>query len=102
MNFLACGPGSACCLQNEWDKIDVWVPVELGLLCSLGRKTWFCTGSSNQRRIAREGSNYRDVQICDSAMKVKDEVNPRTFRLSVDNTSEGRYFLFNEYFDPTV
>ena len=35
-------------------------------------------------------------------MKVEDKVHPSTFRLSVNNTSEGRYFLFNEYFDPTV
>ena len=35
-------------------------------------------------------------------MKVKDKVHPSTFNLSVNDTSEGRYFLFNKYFDPTV
>ena len=93
---------SASCLKNERDKIDVWVPVELGLLRSLGHKTLFCAGSRHQGRIAREGSNDRDVQIRDCAMKVKDKIHPSVFSLSVDNTSKGRYFLFNKYFDPTV
>ena len=35
-------------------------------------------------------------------MKVEDEIHPSTFNLSVDNTGEGRYFLFNKYFDTTV
>ena len=57
--------GSASCLKNERDKIDVRIPIKLGLLRSLGHKTWFCAGSSHQRRIAREGSNDRDIQIRD-------------------------------------
>ena len=56
---------STCCLENERDKIDVWIPVKLGLLRSLCHKTWFCAGSRNQGRIAREGSNDRDIQIRD-------------------------------------
>ena len=56
---------SASCLKSERDKIDVWVPVEFGLLRSLGHKTWFCAGSRHQGRIAREGGNDRDVQIRD-------------------------------------
>ena len=35
-------------------------------------------------------------------MKVKDKIHPSMFSLSVNDTSEGRYFLFNIYFDPTV
>ena len=35
-------------------------------------------------------------------MKVEDKVHPSVFSLSVNNTSKGRYFLFNKYFDPTV
>ena len=35
-------------------------------------------------------------------MKVKDKIHQGVFSLSVDNTSKGRYFLFNKYFDPTV
>ena len=46
---------STCCLKNERDQIDVWVPVKFGLLRSLGHKSWFCAGSRNQGRIAREG-----------------------------------------------
>ena len=56
---------STSCLKNERDKIDVWVPVELGLLRTLGHKSWFCASSRHQGRIAREGSNDRDVQIRD-------------------------------------
>ena len=33
---------SASCLKNERDQIDVRVPVEFGLLRSLGHKSWFC------------------------------------------------------------
>ena len=56
---------SACCLKDERDQVDVWVPVEFGLLRSFGHKSWFCAGSRHQGRIAREGSNDRDVQIRD-------------------------------------
>ena len=57
--------GSASCLKNERDKNDVWVPIELGLLRSLSHKSWFCAGSRHQGRIAREGSNDREIQIRD-------------------------------------
>ena len=56
---------SACCLKDERDQVDVWVPVEFGLLRSLGHKSWFCAGSRHQGRITREGSNDRDIQIRD-------------------------------------
>ena len=55
----------ACGLKNERNKIDVWVPVEFGLLRSLGHKSWFCAGSRHQGRTARERSNNRDIQIRD-------------------------------------
>ena len=35
-------------------------------------------------------------------MKVKDKIHPCVFSLSVNDTSKGRYFLFNKYFGPTV
>ena len=35
-------------------------------------------------------------------MKVKDKVHPSVFSLSVNDTSKGKYFLFNIYFDPAV
>lgn len=35
-------------------------------------------------------------------MKVEDEVHPSPFRLSVNDTSEARYFLFNKYFNTAV
>ena len=54
-----------CCLKDERDKIDVWVPVKFGLLRSLGHKSWFCAGSRDQGRTARERSNNRDIQIRD-------------------------------------
>ena len=52
-----------CGLDDEGNKIDVWVPVEFGLLRSLGHKSWFCAGSGHQGRTARAKSNDRDVQI---------------------------------------
>ena len=93
---------SACCLKNERDQIDVWVSVKFGLLRSLSGKSWFCAGGRHQGRIAREGGNDGDTQIRDRTVKVEDKVHPSVFSLSVNDTSKGRYFLFNEYFDPTV
>ena len=93
---------SASCLKNKRDQMDVWVPVKFGLLRSLGHKTWFCAGSRHQGRIAREGSNDGDMQIRDRTVTVEDKIHPSVFGLSIDHTSEGRYFLFNKYFDPTV
>ena len=67
---------SACCLKNERDQIDVWVPVKFGLLRSLGHKSRFGAGSRNQGRIAREGSNNRNIQIRDRTVKVEDKIHP--------------------------
>ena len=50
---------SACCLKDGRDKIDVWVPVEFGLLRSLGHKTWFCAGSRHQGQTDRHRHRHR-------------------------------------------
>ena len=69
---------------------------------SLGHVSWFCAGCRDQGRIAREGSNNGHIQIRDRTVKVKDKIHPSVFSLSVDNTGEGRYLLFNEYLNATV
>ena len=47
---------SASCLKNERDKIDVWVPVELGLLRSVGHKTWFCVAAATRDGLQENGA----------------------------------------------
>ena len=91
-----------CGLKDERNEVDVWIPVEFGLLRSLGHKSWFCAGCRNQGRIARKRSNNGGIQIRDGTIEVKDKIHPSMFSLSVDNTGEGKYFLFNEYLGPTV
>ena len=61
----------ACGLKNERDQIDVWVPVEFGLLRSLGHKSWFYAGSRNQRRTAREGSNNETSKYVTDPLRLK-------------------------------
>ena len=91
-----------CGLNDERNEVDVWIPVEFVLLRSLGHKSWFCAGSRDQGRIARERSNNRHIQIRDWTVKVKDKIHPSVFSLSIDNTGESRYLLFNEYLDATL
>ena len=62
----------------------------------------FCAGSRDQGRIAREGSNNRDIQIRDRTVEVKDKIHPSVFSLSVDNTGESSYLLFKEYLCDTL
>ena len=79
----------------------MWISVEF-VLFSLGHKSCFCAGCRDQGRIAREGSNNGDVQIRDRTVEVNDKIHPSVFSLSVDNTGESRYLLFNEYLDATM
>ena len=62
----------------------------------------FVLAAETQKRTARERSNDRDVQIRDRTVKVKDKIHLSVFSLSVDNTGESRYLLFNEYLCVTV
>ena len=50
----------------------------------------------------RERSNNGHIQIRDRTVEVKDNVHPSVFSLSVDNTGESKYFLFNEYLCATM
>ena len=47
-------------------------------------------------------SKNGDIQVCDRAVEVEDKIHARVLTLTVDNTGDGRYSLFNEYLGPTV
>ena len=47
MNFLAWCPGRPSGLEDERDKVDVWISVTFGLLSSLGHVTWAGAGCCN-------------------------------------------------------
>ena len=65
MNFLPCGARPACGLKNEGNKIDVWYLSNLVFSALLAICPWFCAGSRDQGRTARERSNNGDIQIRD-------------------------------------
>ena len=100
--FLGMWARPTCALEDERNEVDVWISVEFVLFRSFSQKSWFCAGSRHQGRIAREGSNDRDVQIRVWKVKVKDKIHPSVFSLSIDNTGESRYLVFNEYFGATM
>ena len=70
MNFLAWYPGAACGLQDEWDKVDVWISV---LLCSLGHVACAFAGCCNEGWAAGEWRDNGDIEVrggqrCSSAV----------------------------------
>ena len=91
-----------CRLEDEKNEVDVWISVKFVPFRSFGHKSWFCAGCCDQGRTAREGSNNGKIQIRDRTVKVKDKIHPSVFSLSVDNTGESKYLLFNEYLCATV
>ena len=82
---------SACGLKDERNEVDVWVLVEFVLLHSLGHESWFCAGSRDQGRTARERSNNGNIHIRDWTVKVKDKIHPSVFSLSMNNTGAVSY-----------
>ena len=50
---------SASCLKNERNKIDVWIPVEFGLLRSFGHISWFCAGCRPRTDCKRKEQQWR-------------------------------------------
>ena len=91
-----------CGLEDERNEVDVWISVKFVLFRSFGHESWFCAGCRDHGRIAREGSNNGHIQIHDRTVRVKDKSHPSVFSLSVDNTGESRYLLFNAYLCATV
>ena len=61
-----------CGLEDEGNEVDVWISVKFVLFRSL------------------------HIQVRDRTVEVKDKIHPSVFSLSVDNTGESRYLVFNE------
>ena len=102
MNFLACGTGRPVVSRMKGTRLICGYLSNLFFSALSGHKSWFCAGCRDQGRTARERSNNRDIQIRDRTVEVKDKIHPSLFSLSIDNTGESRYFLFNEYLDDTM
>ena len=104
--------GAASGLEDEWDKVDVWISVKFDLLRSLGHKSWFCAGCRDQGRTARERSNNGDIpgRVLAAAMRaglletgdtmatsryvvepivIENGVHARMFNLAIHHASEG-------------
>ena len=93
---------SACGLEYEGDEVNAWISIKFGFLSSLGHESWFCAGCSDEGRVAGEGSNNGDIQMCGRTIEVEDEIHARILTLTVHNTSKSRYILFNEYLGAAV
>ena len=80
---------AACGLQDERDKVDVWISVEFALLCSLGHVTWAGAGCCNEVWAAREWSDNGDIEVRGGTVLTKDKVHACMFHLAIHHTSEG-------------
>ena len=47
--------------------------------------------------LQEKGATMDTSKYVSEPLRLKDKINPSVFSLSVDNTGESRYLLFNEY-----
>ena len=52
--------------------------------------------------LQEKGATMETSKYVTEPLRLKTKIHPSMFSLSVDNTGESRYFLFNEYLGPTV
>ena len=93
---------AASSLQDERDKADVWISVKFGLFSSLSHVTWTGAGCSNEGRVAGKGGHNGNIQVRDGTVEVENKVHARMLPLSVHDTSEGWYRLFDEHLGTIV
>ena len=61
---------AACGLQDEGDKVDVWVPIKTDLLGSLGHVTRPGTGCGSEAWAGRERGGNDDIYVLGDAVLI--------------------------------
>ena len=86
MNFLAWAAGG---VQDERNKIDMWISVKFDLLRSLCHVAWAGVGSGNEGWTVGKWRDNSDIKVCGVAVLIKDKIHACMFNLAIMHTSEG-------------
>ena len=57
----------------------------------------FVLAAETRDGLQEKGATTETSKYVTETVEVKDKIHPSVFSLSVDNTGESRYLLFNEY-----
>ena len=76
-------------LQDERNKIDMWISIKFDLLRSSGCVTWAGTGCSNESWAGRERDDNGDIKVRGGTIAIKDEIHASVFDPTIPHTSEG-------------
>ena len=100
--FPGVWPRAASGLEDERDKVDVWISVKFVLLSPLCHVSWAGAGCGNKTRAAGERSNNGNIKVRGGTVEVKDKVHARTLPLTVHDAGESWHLLFNEHLGAPV
>ena len=102
MNFLVCGPGRPEVSRMKRTMLMCGYLSNFFFSALLATSPDFALAAETRDGMQEKGSIDRDIHIRDRAVEVKDKIHTSMSCLSVDNTGEGRYLLFNENRGPAV
>ena len=88
--------------RMEGNKVDVWISVKFVLLSPLCHMPRAGAGCGNKRRVAGERSNNGNILVRSGTVEFENKIHARVLTLTVNNTSESRYFLFKEHHGAAV
>ena len=101
MNFLACGPGRPVVSSMKGTRLTRGYLSKLLFSALLA----MCPGrvlAAETRDGLREKGATLETSKYVTAVEVEDKIHVRMLTLAVNNASESRYFLFNEYLGATL
>ena len=102
MNFLACGPGRPVVSRMKGTRLMCGILSNVFFYALLAISPGFVLAAETRDGLHEKESTNGHIQIRDRTVEVKDKIHPSMFSLSVDNTGESRYLLFNKYLSATV
>ena len=102
MNFLACVPGRPVVSRMKGTRLMCGYLSNLFFSALLAISPGFVLAAETRNGLQEKGSNNRHIQIRDRTVKVKVNIHPSMFSLSLDNTGESRNLVFNEYLGATL
>ena len=80
---------AACGLEDERVRVDVWMPVNFGLVSSLGHVTWAGAAAAMRARLLEKGRHNGNIEVRGGDMAIEDEIHTCMFKLVILHTSEG-------------
>ena len=102
MNFLACEPGLPVVSRMNGTRLMCGYLSNLAFSALLAKRPGFVLAAATRDGMQEKGATIETSKYVIEPWRLETRSIRACSVLSLNNTSEGRYFLFNKYFDPTV